>query len=419
MPLTASALRAASTERDRRRRDDPRDRTARKLYDREGLYAHVRPSGIFWRFRYQHQGRRRDMALGRYPDISLADARRLHAVEHATLKGGRDPIDAREEDARTRRLAQAHRFEDVAREWMERQDWSDGHRRTVELRLANDVFEPRGILGDRPVGELTAPEVLECLRRIEARGAHETAKRVRQIVGQICRYAVGTGRALHDPTSALPRDAIRRVQPIRMAHTTDPARLGEILRAIDGYTGSFPVRCALQLQPLLAVRPGELRGAEWREFDLDAKLWRIPAVRMKRSSNGDQVVPLVQAAIDILTDLEPLTGRGRLLFPGQRSVERPISDVTLNAALRRLDISADELVGHGWRHIFSTLANESGEFDPDVIEDALHHVDGSVRGRYNSAKRLEERRRLMEWWAARLARFRTGAEIVELVSHAS
>ena len=409
MPLTASEIRAA----------DRAPRTRRKLTDGDGLFAQVTPSGIYWRWKFQHRGREREFPLGKYPEVSLSDARTAHREAHTRLKrDGVDPFEVREAAereraaARLQELAASMTLERVAREWLERQDWTAGHRRTVELRLGNDVFCPKGAIGDTPVERLSAPEVIECLRRIEARGAYETAKRVRQILSQVCRYAVGAGYASHDPTASLPRDVVRRVAPVRMAHTTDPVRLGEILRAIDGYSGSFAVRCALQLQALTVVRPGELRAAQWSEFDTDGVLWRIPAARMKRSANGDQAVPLVPAALEVIEALRPVTGRDRLLFPGQRSRARPISDVTLNAALRRLDVGADELVCHGWRHVFSTMANESGEFDPDVIEAALHHVDGSVRGRYNSAKRLPERRRLMVWWADRLARFRTGGAAV-------
>ena len=407
MTLTASQIRAVRFEG-----------VKRKLHDRDGLFAQLQKSGLYWRFQYQHRGRRREMSLGKYPEVSLADARRRHREAFAVLKDdGRDPMEVRAEAERVERLGRAHRFEDVAREWMALQHWSDGHRRTVVERLTHDVFAPRGSLGDRPVGEIDAPEVLETLRRIEARGTHETAKRVRQILGQVFRFAVATGRARHDPAAPL-AGALKRVQPKRMAHTTDAVRLGEILRALDGYTGSLIVRSAMRLHPLTVVRPGELRGAEWSEFDLDGATWRIPAERMKRRGNGDHVVPLVPEAVAILREPEPVSGHGRLVFPGTRSRERPISDATMNAAFRRLDIGQDEFVGHGWRHAMSTLANESGEFDPDVIEAALHHVDGSVRGRYNSAKRLPERERLMRWWAARLALFRDGAQVVDIRSAA-
>ena len=403
MPLTASQIRAVRFEGRKR-----------KFHDRDGLFAQLQASGLYWRFQYQHRGRRREMALGKYPEVSLAEARRRHREALGLLKDeGRDPMEVRAERERFERLSKAHRFEDVAREWLELQEprWSDGHRRTVVERLQHDVFAPKGSLGDRPVGEIDAPEVLETLRRIEARGTYETAKRVRQILGQVFRFAVATGRARHDPTAAL-AGALKQVRPRRMAHTTDPVRLGEILRGIDGYAGSFVVRSALQLHPLTVVRPGELRGAKWAELDLEGALWRIPAERMKRASNGDHVVPLVPEAVAVLRALHPVSGHGKLVFPGIRSRERPISDGTMNAAMRRFDVAADEFVGHGWRHVFSTMANESGRFDPDVIEAALHHVDGSVRGRYNAAKRLDERARLMRWWAGRLAAFRDGADVV-------
>ncbi|GAB2577058.1 hypothetical protein GCM10027066_19660 [Dyella jejuensis] len=260
-------------------------------------------------------------------------------------------------------------------------------------------------IGSRPISEIDAPEMLRLLRRIEDRGAHETAHRTKQRCGQIFRYAIATGRAKHDPTADL-RGALTPVKVTHRAAITDPAKIGELLHAIDGYTGSFVVRTAMKLAPLVFLRPGELRQAEWTEFDLDAAQWRIPAEKMKM--RGEHIVPLPAQAVAILRELHPLTGRGQYVFPGERSRARPMSDGTINAALRRMGFDKNTMTGHGFRAMASTRLNEMG-WTPDVIERQLAHTEkNKVRAAYNRAQYLDERKRMTQAWADYLDGLRQG-----------
>jgi len=264
------------------------------------------------------------------------------------------------------------------------------------------------------VGMVSSPEVLQCLRLVEARGAVDSAHRIKHTLGQVFRYAIATGKAEHDPTAGL-RGALTKIDKRSYPHITDPNRLGEVLRAIDGYSGSFEVRQALRLLPLVFTRPGELRMAEWNEFDIGRAVWTIPAERMKRKQNGNHIVPLSRQALSIVLELEEVTGNmegRRLLFPGARSLTRPISDNSLNAGLRRLDVLQDEHVAHGFRHTASTLLNEQRGFDPDLIEVQLHHADRSMRGKYNKAAYFDERRKMMQVWADYLDKLKRSADIV-------
>jgi integrase len=260
-------------------------------------------------------------------------------------------------------------------------------------------------LGSRPVAAITAQELLVVIRRIEARGRHETAHRVRALAGRVLRFAVATGRAQHDVAADL-RDALAPVRSRNFASVTDPARVGELMRAIDGYTGYPVTALALKLAPLVFVRPGELRAAEWSEFDLANAEWRIPAARMKMKE--PHIVPLARQAIAIVRELEPLARGGRYLFPSLRTRDRPMSENTINAALRRLGYSSEEQTGHGFRSMASTLLNEQG-FPPDVIELQLAHTErNKVRAAYNKAQRLPERRKMMQAWADYLDGLRAG-----------
>jgi integrase len=302
------------------------------------------------------------------------------------------------------RATHAETFEAIGREWLELQSKSLAAE-TMEIlgtRLKSFLYP---YVGSRPVASITAQELLTALRRIEARGRHETAHRVRALAGRVLRYAVATGRAQHDVAADL-KDALAPVKSRNFASVTEPARVGELLRAIDGYSGQPITAFALKLAPLVFVRPGELRGAEWSEFDLDAAEWRIPAARMKM---GEQhIVPLSRQAVVILRELEILTGRGRYVFPSLLSLERPMSNNTVNAALRRLGYGSDEQTGHGFRSMASTLLNEQG-FPPDVIELQLAHSErNKVRAAYNKAQRLAERRKMMQAWADYLDGLKAG-----------
>jgi integrase len=269
-------------------------------------------------------------------------------------------------------------------------------------RLAKFIFPSVGAL---PIAGITAAQILPALKRIEARGTHETAQRTRSALSRVFRYAVSSGRAERDPCQDL-RGALISPVTKSFAAIVEPARIGELLRAIDGYSGQPATHGALKLAPLVFVRPGELRAAVWAEFDLDGAEWRIPAARMK--SRAPHLVPLATQAVAILRDLEAVTGDGKYLFPSLRTASKPISDNTVNAALRRMGYSKEEMTGHGFRSIASTLLNEQG-FAPDVIELQLAHKDGSVRAVYNRGQRLAERKTMMQAWAAYLDQLRAGS----------
>jgi integrase len=300
--------------------------------------------------------------------------------------------------------------EAIAREWYAKRlhTWATGHAKTIIRRLERDVFP---WLGGRPVAEVTPPELLTVLRRVESRGALETAHRIHQVCGLVFRYAVATGRAVSDPCRDL-RGALPPANPNHHSAITDSKAVGDLLRAIEGYKGTLPTKCALRLAPLLFVRPGELRHAEWAEIDLDAAEWRIPAEKMKL--RRPHIVPLPRQAVAILRELAPLTGLGRYVFPGVRSAKRPMSANTVNAALRRLGYDKETMTGHGFRAMASTILNEQG-WNRDVIERQLAHAERSkVRAAYNHAEYLGERRQMMQSWADYLDGLATGANVVPI-----
>ena len=316
----------------------------------------------WWRWKYRHAGREKRLSLGVYPDVSLKAARRKHLAAREQLAAGVDPGEAR----RAEKIAQAgaESFEAIAREWHGKfsPGWVASHGDRILRRFERDIFP---WLGRRPIGEIRAPELLAVLRRIESRGAQETAHRAMQNCGQVFRYAVATGRAERDPTGDL-RGALPPPKEKHHASIIEPKRIGELLRAIDAYEGFFVTKCALRLAPLVFVRPGELRKAQWPEIDLDKGEWRIPAERMKMREQ--HIVPLSRQAVEILREIEPLTSRGipakpsapRYVFPSARSRERPMSENAVLAALRRMGYAKDEMTGHGFRSMASTLLHEQG-----------------------------------------------------------
>jgi integrase len=384
----------------------PREK-AYKLYDERGLFLFVTPTGgRLWRLKYRVRDREKLISLGAYPDVGLKRAREKRDEARKLLADGVDPSAERQE----RRTALLETFEGVAEEWLELQSKSLAAE-TISIlgtRLKSALYP---YLGSRPITAITAQELLGALRRIEARGRHETAHRVRALAGRVLRYAVATGRAQHDVAADL-KDALAPVKSRNFASVTDPVRVGELMRAIDGYTGHPVTALALKLAPLVFVRPGELRAAEWTEFDLLAAEWRIPGARMKM---GDpHIVPLSRQALAILRELEPLARGGRYLFPSLRTRDRPMSNNTINAALRRLGYTSQEQTGHGFRTMASTLLNEQG-FPPDVIELQLAHSDrNKVRAAYNKAQRLSERRKMMQAWADYLDGLRAGANVIPI-----
>ncbi|MGH8292764.1 MAG: tyrosine-type recombinase/integrase [Gammaproteobacteria bacterium] len=391
----------------------PKD-TPYSLRDGYGLRLLVDPrGGKLWRFDYRRPitGKRNSLSLGTYPEVSLKQARTKREALHKLLTDGADPAGQRKAE----RNGNADDFAAIASEWLTKNSprWKPSHADKISRRIEKNVTP---WLGAKPVTSITAQDVLGVLRRIDSRGARETAHRVHQIIAQIMRYAVATGRASVDPTPTL-RGAIPPAKQEHFASITDPDRIGELLRAIDSYTGYYVTRAALQLAPLTFVRPGELRQAEWSEFDLDAAEWRIPAARMKMGAL--HIVPLARQAVAILHDLQPLTGSGRLVFPSLRTRERPMSENTVNAALRRLGYSKDEMTGHGFRSMASTLLNEQG-WQPDVIERQLAHAErNAVRAAYNYAEHVPERRKMMQAWADYLSSLREGSKVVAIKRKAS
>ncbi|WP_348767867.1 integrase arm-type DNA-binding domain-containing protein [uncultured Salinisphaera sp.] len=388
----------------------PRDK-AFKLSDGDGMFLLVSPKGgRAWRLKYRIHGKEKQLALGTYPDVSLKLARERRADARKAIAAGIDPSAQKQAEKRAQNAADT--FEAVAREWIDARsgEWGKSNRHQVTRRLERDAFP---WIGTTKVHELEPPEVLRMLRRTESRGAIETAHRVKQLVGQVMRFAVATGRAQRDPTADL-AGALKTKRAQHHASITNPAEIGPLLRVIDSYEGQFVTRCALQLAPLVFVRPGELRKAEWVEFDLDAAEWRIPAERMKM--NAPHIVPLSVQAVAVLRELEPLTGRGRYVFPGARSADRPMSENTLNAALRRLGYDKDQLTAHGLRSMASTLLNEQG-WNRDAIERQLAHAErDNVRAAYNYAEHLDERRRMMQVWADYLAGLKRGANVTPIES---
>jgi integrase len=386
-----------------------------KLSDEKGMYLEVMPTGAkYWRMKYRHVGKEKRLALGVYPEVSLKDARAKRDAARSQLADGIDPS-AQKKAVKAAAMNRAtSNFEAVAREWFSKHSpsWAGSHADKIIRRLERDVVP---WLGRRPIAEITAPELLSVLRRIEGRGAVETAHRAHQNCGQIFRYAIATGRAERDPSADL-RGALPPTKERHHPSIIEPKAVGDLLRAIDGYTGSFITKCALRLAPLLFVRPGELRKAEWSEINLDAAEWRIPAEKMKM--RAVHIVPLSSQAAAILQELEPLTGEGRYVFLGARTASRPMSENTVNAALRRLGYGSDDMTGHGFRSMASTLLNEQG-WNRDAIERQLAHAErDSVRAAYNYAEHLPERRKMMQAWADYLHGLTIGAVVVPITAGA-
>lgn len=392
--LTDSQLRAARPFP----ADHPKFGKARKLPKEQGLYLLVSPNGNrAWRHSFRVNGRETTMSYGAYPEVSLAEARDLRDETRRKLRQGINPV----AEKRLQKVAQTNTFEAIAREWLEAGCPPNRNNRPIDeatmtqltKRLEKYLFPYHGNIPIRDVG---VQDLHQTLRRITSRGKNETAKRVRSVASRVFRFAVATGRAERDPAADL-KDALPSVATQSFATITDPKQIGKLLNAIDGYDGQPSVMAALRVLPYLFVRPGELRNAVWSEFDLDAGEWLIPAGRMKMSR--DHWVPLSSQAVEIFRDLHRITGRWELVFPGIRSRKRPISENTLNAALRRLGYTSDQMTSHGFRSMASTRLNEL-RYEPDVIEAQLAHVDrNSVRRIYNRAQYENKRRAMMQAWA--------------------
>ena len=377
----------------------PRDQVYR-VADQAGLALEVRPAGtMYWRLRYRHDGRQLMLSLGRYPDISLAEARVRRDAEKAKLRDGVDPSAARREARRQKRneaVGARATFGAVASSFLEREQARLAPRTVRKnLWLLEDCAIPA--LGDLPIREITPLDVLGALRRLEAAGKLPTATRVKQKISQVFRFAIIEGLAETDPTIAL-RGALAPQKVKHYPAITDPKKIGPLLRAIDGYEGDPITAAALRFLPLVFVRPGELRAAEWSEIDLARREWRIPAAKMKM--RAAHLVPISRQAVAILRTLQPLSGSVGFVFPSVRSRSRRMSENTLNGALRRLGYTKEEMTSHGFRALASSRLNELG-FRPDAIERQLAHSErNSVRAAYShGAEYLEERREMMQKWA--------------------
>lgn len=386
-----------------------------KLFDGGGLYLLVNPNGSrWWRLKYRFNGRERGISFGVFPDVPLKAAREKRDEARRLLAAGTDPSERRQ----IAKIERSNTFASVADEWLTLQAKPPAHSPRAPLApvtaaktrwMLETFLVPE--IGAKPIGELTAPDLLAALRKIEKRGTHETAHRTKQLAGRVLRFAIATGRATRDVSMDL-RGALAPVTTRNHAAITEPARIADLLRAIDVYDGQPVTAYALKLSPLVFVRPGELRGAEWDEFDIEGAEWRIPAGRMKMREA--HIVPLSRQAVEIVKALQGMAAGSRFVFPSLRSRDRPMSDNTINAALRRLGYSKDEMTGHGFRALASTCLNEQG-WAPDVIELQLAHAERNrVRAAYNRASRLPERRRMMQRWSDYLDGLRVGSNVVPL-----
>ncbi|HEX7857376.1 MAG TPA: integrase arm-type DNA-binding domain-containing protein [Sphingobium sp.] len=400
MALTVTAINAAK----------PKDKPY-KLTDGLGLYLLITDKGgRLWRLNYSFLGKQKTLALGSYPDVSLAKARERRSVAREALAEGLDPAEVRKAKAREAKAKSEETFKIIGEEWVERLVLQGRAKKTVEKnRWMLEMAYP--FIGDRPIADLTAPELLEVLRSVEVRGKYETANRLRSTFGTVFRYAIATGRAQRDVAYDL-RGALITPKTVHRAAIVEPKELGALLRAVEGHMGQEPVRIALQMLPHVFVRPGEMRMAEWIEFDTEVAVWTIPESKTKM--RRPHKVPLSKQVLALLEELRPMTGGGLYLFPSIRSATRPITDNTLNAALRRLGYDKTEVTAHGFRATASTLLNEMGKWHPDAIERQLAHVEGNdVRRAYARGTHWDERVKMMQHWSNYLDGLRAGGKVLK------
>jgi len=382
--------------------------TAYRLFDGGGMYLEVSPKGgKWWRLKYRFANKEKRISLGIYPEVSLKDARQRRDDARKLLGGGVDPGENRKATKAAGMDQAANSFEVVAREWFAKHSggWAPNHAVRVLRLFERDIF-PR--IGSKPIASITSPDLLAVLRRIENRGALDTAHRARGNCGQVFRYAIATGRAERDPSHDL-RGALPPATGSHFAAVTEPARVGDLLRTLDGYQGSPIVKAALLLAPLVFVRPGELRSAEWSGIDLDKAEWRFTTTKTKTP----HLVPLATQAVALLRELHPLTGRGRFVFPSARGDRRPMSENAILAGMRRMGIGKDEMSGHGFRATARTILDEVLGFRADIIEHQLAHAVRDPNGRaYNRTAFLPERRQMMQQWADYLDKLKADVKVL-------
>ena len=383
-----------------------------KLSDGNGMFLLVTATGgKLWRLKYFFESKEKLLTFGAYPEVSLVNARKKRDAAREQIAAGIDPGAVKKAVKAAVRAVTEHSFEVVAREWHEKfkTKWTPGHAATTFRRMELDLFP---FLGTRDISEITPPEVLGVLRKVEARGALETAHRIKTIAAQVFRYAIATGRATYDPTVPL-KGALPPSTPEHFPSITDPKKVAELLRSIDDFKGSIVVRAALRMAAYTFVRPGELRHMEWSEIDLDGAMWDIPAGKMKMKVS--HFVPLCKQAVDILRELQPLTGGGRYAFPCNRTSggQRPMSDNTILSALRRMGYEKEEFTGHGFRAMARTLLDEKLKFPAAHIEAQLAHAVKDANGRaYNRTTFLDDRKKMMQTWADYLDGLKQGAKVI-------
>ena len=400
MALTDTAIRALKS----------RDK-AFKVSDERGLYLQITPSGgKLWKLKYRIGDTEKKLSLGAYPDISLADARNARDAARKRIASGGDPAAQKQRDKVEAQIRAANTFADVALDYIATKLEAEGKTPStiVKARWFLELLAPS--IGSRPIAEIESYELLAILKKLEAKGKHETAKKCQSFASRVFRFGVATTRCKSDPSSLL-KGALIAPKVKHLAAILEPKAVGALLRAIDGYTGNPITLYALQIAPHVFVRPGELRHAEWSEFDFEAAIWRIPEGKMKQ--RRPHAVPLSSQVIAYLEALGSLTGREGYVFPSVRTSARPMSENTVNAAFRRMGFTGDEVCGHGLRSTASTLLNESGKWNPDAIERALAHGDSdAVRGAYHRGAHWDERTIMAQWWSDHLDMLKTGADIL-------
>jgi integrase len=383
-----------------------------KITDERGLYLEVQPGGSkLWRYKYGYMGKEKRIALGRYPDVGLAEARRKRAEARDKLDKGVDPLLERKREKLVASFTATNTFASMAKEYLEKMG---DQRAETTITKAHWLLEKLEPIADRPISDLKPVDVLAALKRLEARGKYETARRCRSFASRVFRYAVATGRGETDPTAML-RGALVVPRTTHHAALLEPSEVGELLRSIDAYSGHTVTRIAMQIAPHVMARPGELRMARWAEFDLDEAVWKIQAERMKM--RRPHAVPLSRQVLAHLDELRPLTGPDGYVFPAFHSFKRPLCENTINQAFRRMGYAVGEVTAHGLRTTASTLLNESGKWNPDAIERSLAHADkDAVRGVYNRGKYWTERVAMHQWWSDYLDRLRSG-DAVDPMKH--
>ena len=380
------------------------------MFDERGLFLIVTPAGgKWWRFRYKFDGKEKLLSLGVYPDVGLKDARDRREAARKLLAQGIDPGENRKAQKAAKQERAGNSFEVIAREWYEKfsPGWAENHSNRIIRRFERDISP---WIGGRPIADITAPEILTVVRRIEDRGALDTAHRALNNCGRVFGYAISTTRATRDPSGDL-RGALPPVKGGNFAAVTEPKQVAELLRTLDCYQGTLTVTCALRIAPLVFVRPGELRHAQWADIDLDAAEWKFFVTKTCK----DHIVPLSKQVVAILRELHPLTGTGRIVFPGLRSKDRPMSDNAILVAMRSLGISKDLMSGHGFRAMARTILDEVLDVRTDLLEHQLAHAVRDPNGEaYNRAKYLPERRKMMQQWADYLDKLKAGADVIPL-----